>query len=244
MTDAQITLLAAIASAVGALAAGVATVVLARLTSKYVRLTSSLVDETRAARAPEVVADLQFEDIMPRFVISNRGPTAAYNVRIKVAEKNVAWKESKHDLKIEELAPVKKGVSFLPPGRTMRYMVRMIDWEKTFKTDAAVAFDVTYLDDRGREIHREYSIEFAAFDSMLVEGGHRQPHQVIADAIRRAAEHIKPRQFFIPRVRPCPVCGERIKAEARKCPHCLEAVDPLPSEPTKDKSDSAAPRDG
>jgi len=238
VTDGQITLLAAIASAVGAVAAGAATVVLARLTSKYVRLTSSLVEETRAARAPEVVADLQFEDVIPRFVISNRGPTAAYNVRIKVAEKNVAWKESKHDLRIEDLAPVKKGVSFLPPGRTMRYMVRMIEWEKTFKTDAAIAFDVTYHDDRGLEIHREYSIEFAAFDSMLLEGGHRQPHQVIADAIRRAAEHVKPQKFFMERVRPCPVCGERIKAIARKCPHCLEAVEPLPPEKPKDASAS------
>src|SRR5687768_16783189 len=119
MTDAQIALLAAIASAVGALAAGVATVVLARLTSKYVHLTGKLVEETRAARAPEVVIDLHFDNVIPRFVITNRGPTGAYNVRIKVSEKNVAWMDSKHDLKIEELAPVKKGVSFLPPGRTM-----------------------------------------------------------------------------------------------------------------------------
>jgi hypothetical protein len=71
VTEAEITMWAAIASAFGAVAAGVATVVLARLTSKYVRLTARLVDETRAARAPEVVADLQLEEILPRFVHPN-----------------------------------------------------------------------------------------------------------------------------------------------------------------------------
>jgi hypothetical protein len=225
---------AAIASALGAVAAGVATAVLARLTSKYVRLTGELVKETRAARAPEVVADLQFDDAIPRFVIANRGPTAAYNVRIKVAEKNVAWEESKHVPKIEELAPVSKGVSYLPPGRTMSFLVPSIDWKKTVEADSALSFDVTYQDDRGQEIHREYSIEFAAIGAMLIEGRHQQPHQVIADAIRHAVDRIKPRSPFMPpRTRPCPVCFEKIRAEARKCPHCLEAVEPLPPEKTE-----------
>lgn len=234
MTEANITMLAAIASAVGAVAAGVATVVLARLTSMYVRLTGRLVDETRAARAPEVVVDLEFEGIMPRLVIANRGPTAAHNVQIKVSEWNVVWEETQHSLRIEDLPPIKKGVSFVSPGRTMRYMVRMIDWKKTLNTDASVAFDVTYQDDRGEAIHRDYSIGLAAYDSMLIEGGRQQPHQVVADAIRRAAEHIKPRQVFLLHKRSCPFCREQIMADARKCPHCREIVDPLPPEKPKE----------
>lgn len=239
MTDAQVTLISAIASGVGAIAAAVATVVLAVLTAKYVRLTSKLVEETRAARAPEVVVDLQFEDIMPRLMIANRGPTAAYNVRIKVAERSVTWRESKHEAKLADLAAIKKGVSFLPPGRTMRYMVAMLDIEKTLAADAALEFEVTYQDDGGRAYRREYAIEFAAFHSMLLEGV-RKPQDVIADAIRNAAEHIKPRRFIMTRMRACPICFEQIRAEARKCSHCLELVEPLPPETTKEKAGTSS----
>lgn len=231
MSDAQITLIAAIASGIGALAAAVATVVLAWLTSKYVRLTNRLVEETRAARAPEVVVDLQFENIVPRLVIANRGPTAAYNVQVKVSERNITWRDS--NPKLSDLAPIKKGISFLPPGRTMRYMVGMLDIEKTLAADAALEFEVSYQDDGGATFERQFSLEFAAFNAMLLEG--RKPHEVIAEAIRNAAEHLKPRTFFMKRTRACPVCYEQIRAEARKCPHCLEAVEPLPPEKAQEK---------
>ena len=79
----------------------------------------------------------------------------------------------------------------------------------------------------------------AAFDSMLIEG-FRKPQEVIADAIRHAAEHIKPRRFFMHKMRACPVCFEQIRGEARKCPHCLEPVEPLPAETEKKGETSSA----
>ncbi len=232
MTTEQITLVAAIASAIGALAAAVATVILARLTSRYVRLTSNLVEETRATRAPEVVVDLEFVEILPRLMIANRGATPAYDVRIRVVERNVAWKQSKDDSRITDLAPIKRGVSFLPPGRTMRYTVYTIDLQKTLEADAALEFEVSYRDEQRREFRREYSIEFAAFNYMLIEGS-QKPHEVVADAIRRAADQLKrePR-FMMNPTRACPVCCERILAAARKCRYCLEPVEPLPPKAT------------
>lgn len=237
MTVEEMTLVSAIASGIGAVAAAVATVVLAWLTARYVRLTSRLVEETQAARAPEVVVDLQFEDAMPRLMLANRGPTPAYDVRIKVVDRKVAWTPSKDETTIADLAPIKKGISFLPPGRMMRYTVYSIDLQRTLEAEAALEFDVSYKDDAGRAFHREYSIEFAAFNYMLIEGA-TKPHDVVAEAIRRAAEHLKPRNFFLSPRRACPVCCEQILAEARKCPHCLEAVEPLPPPVSKHEGPS------
>jgi hypothetical protein len=222
-------------SFISSIVTGVATVVLAILTWKYVRLTGRLVEETRAARAPGVVVDIEFDDIMARLVVANRGSSAAHNLRIKVSERNIVWTQHPQDPRFADLSPIKNGVSFLPPGRTLSYLVYALDVRKTLesKESGVVDFDVTYQDDSGQSSRRQFSIDFGAFNDLSLEGRWQAPHRVIADAIRRAAEHVSPRPVFARRMRPCPVCFESIRAEARKCPHCLEPVEPLPPETEK-----------
>jgi hypothetical protein len=186
--------------------------------------------------------DIDFDEMMARLVVANRGPSAAHNVRIKVSDRNLVWNERSQDRKLVDLSPVKNGVSFLPPGRTLRYVLYALEIEKTLANEESgvIEFDVTYQDDSGHSFHRQFSIDFGAFDGMTVEGGRwHTPHRVIADAIKHAAEHVKPRQFFARRTRACPVCFETIKAEARKCPHCLEAIEPLPPPPEKAQEKAA-----
>lgn len=230
LSDVEITLLSAILAGIGGALAGVATLALALLTARYVRLTNRLVEETRAARAPGVVVDIEFDAFMPRLVIANRGSTAAHGIRIKVSERNIVWRQRSDAPGFAYLSPIKAGVSFLPPGRTLRYLLFALDLQGTLasKECGVVEFDVTYQDDSGESFHRQFSIDFGAFGDMTVEG--RSPHEVVADAIRRAAEHLRPRRLFAVRTRSCPVCFEKIRAEARKCPHCLETVEPLPPE--------------
>jgi hypothetical protein len=237
MTETELTLVSTIAAGVGAVAAAIATIVLAFLTARYVRLTSKLVEETRAARAPGVVVDIEFDEIIARLVVANRGASPAHNLKINVSERNLVWSQTPGEPKFSDLSPVKNGVSFLPPGRTLRYLVYALDVRATLanKESGVVEFSLTYQDDSGQTFNRQFSIDFGAFNDMSIEGGRwHSPHQVIADAIRRAADHVKPRFPMMRRMRACPVCFESIRAEARKCKHCLEPVEPLPPESPKE----------
>ena len=110
-------------SLVGSTASAVATVLLTALTAWYVRLTHTLVQEAKSAKLPNVFVDLEFDSIDVKFIIGNTGSSPALNVRLDVRD-SIPWdKIGDHPTGFSSLAIVKSGLTYLAPGRTLKFNV-------------------------------------------------------------------------------------------------------------------------
>src|SRR5574340_119341 len=103
----------------------ITTIVLAWLTSRYVRLTGILVEETKLSRAPSVYVDFEMPKDL-RLVVANYGQSTAKNIKMKVL-KDASW--LKEDRCLTESVPVKKGISHLTPGRKLKYYLGYPHWD-------------------------------------------------------------------------------------------------------------------
>ena len=108
--------LATLAGVIGSVASAVATIVLAVLTGRYVRLTKALVEEAKASKHPNVFVDIEFNSYEVRFIVGNSGSTPARNVRFKVTD-NVPWRKiGDVESGLESVSAIKTGISYLAPG--------------------------------------------------------------------------------------------------------------------------------
>lgn len=226
---------AAVVSIVGAIASAVATIVLAFLTARYVRLTKALVDEARSTKQPNVYADVEFDDYDVRFVVGNSGPAPAIDVRIDVTD-SIPWKKrGEFQQGFANVAPVKNGIAYLAPGRVLKYMVGIAEADSAFFAEgSAVQIRLRYLTETGTELKRDFVIELKSYNNVLLDS-FKDPESEIAKAIRdsewRRTSH-DPIRSMINRMgkTPCPSCGELISSKAIKCPHCHEPVPAKPKE--------------
>ncbi|MFA5914335.1 MAG: zinc ribbon domain-containing protein [Burkholderiales bacterium] len=204
-----------------------ATVVLAVLTFKYVRLTHSLVQEARAAKRPNVFVDIEFDSTDVKFIIGNTGSSPAINVKLSVAD-NIPWRQHpEFQSGIASLAIVQNGLAYLAPGRTLKFNAGYIENNATFfSAESMVTIGLMYQTETGEQVSREVTIELRSYSGVLFES-FVHPEREVARAIRDAESHRSSREstknvttrFFR---QACPSCGENISASAKKCPHCLE----------------------
>ncbi len=109
----------------------IATVILVWLTSKYVRLTNYMVEDIKRSREPSINVDFELPDGFLRFAISNSGLSPAKNIRFLV-QNDVDWiKDGSGNAGLARLAPIKNGISYLAPNRTLKYGVGLFSFKGT-----------------------------------------------------------------------------------------------------------------
>lgn len=221
---------AAIAGAIGSVASAIATIVLAVLTGRYVRLTNALVEEGKATKYPNVYADIEFDSYEVRFIVGNAGSSPAINVRFDVTD-NVPWRKVKdYEFGFDQVAAIKNGITYLAPGRILKYNAGFVDRDPAFFSENSnIEILLTFETESGVTVKREFSIELSAYAGVLLES-FSDPEREVAKAIRdvesQRSSHESMQRLLSGggSKRRCPICAELISVRAKKCPHCHEAV--------------------
>ena len=208
-----------------ALITTVATVAVAYLTWRYVLFTRQLVEESRANRSAEVFIDIDMGNHDIKLVIGNTGRSAARNITLKVSD-DIPWRESPHYKGLSNLAPVLSGISYLAPGRILKYTAGHVDWNRDKPITGYAKFVLGYESSNGARRTEEFSVSLAEYDGVLLES-FSNPSSQIAREISRLRDEMRSNQTadkFVSRIfkKNCPYCGKSVSASARKCPHCLE----------------------
>lgn len=218
-----------IVSLFGSTASAVATIILAVLTGRYVKLTHALVEETRSSKFPNVFADLEFDSHSVKFIVGNAGSSPALDVKFKVKDM-VPWQQvGSRPTGLAELAVVQYGIAYLAPARTLKFQAGFLRHDVDFfAAGNTIEIEMTFRTESDKTVTRQFSIDLHSYSGVLFES-FTHPEREIARAIRDTESRRTsndPIRSVISRMgtMPCPICGERISNSAKKCPKCHEFV--------------------
>jgi hypothetical protein len=218
---------------IGTTVSAAATVLLAVLTARYVKLTHALVDETRSAKFPNVFVDIEIDLSSVKFIVGNAGSSGALDIRLAVTD-SVPWLGiGKRPTGIASLPIVQNGISYLAPGRILKFRAGHVKPDADFfAAGNTIEVELSFSTETGRRLKRQFSIDLNSYSSVLYES-FRAPGSEVAEAIRnsersRSLRESIPEPFFLNATKPCPVCAEQIPAAAKKCPRCHEFIQPGP----------------
>lgn len=216
-------------AAISSVASAIATVVLAVLTGRYVRLTHALVEEARVAKYPNVFIDLEFEWSEVKLSIGNSGNAPAKSIRFEIVDR-VPWRKMQgYAAGLEDLSVVKNGISYLAPGRTLKFVAGLVDRSNDFfSSNSTIEVGLTFQTETGVELRRHFTIDLQTYANVLLES-FGDPQREVARAIRdaergRSSEARRSRSPLLGTMARCPTCCESVMQSARKCPHCHEPI--------------------
>jgi len=223
-----------------------ATVFLVWLTSKYVRLTKSMADEMKASRGPSVYVDIEAPGQMFNLTVGNSGRSPAVNIRFTVEKDIKGLSYGKDEKGIESIPIIKKGISYLPPGRTLKWRAGVFRPTKDESQSNALQMEIFFENEQGKEFKRNFIIDMSLYDAVLFES-YRDPSKDVAQAIERVESRIGSRSrsnTFTEMIgkKSCPMCGERIQYEAKKCPFCHEIITESEEHNLANSADAKKPR--
>ena len=195
--------------------------------ARYVRLTARIVEESQRSREPAVTVDFEMPDHSLRLVIENHGLSPAKNTQIEVL-KDVGWLSmGKGQTGLVAAGPIREGVSYLTPGRKLKYYLGFPQWTDTPDDEMETSLRVTYEDDSGKHFEHVVDFDFGQMRDVLFES-YKDSNLAVAEAIREAERDRQSHESFqgvfnmMTPMKACVACGEAIPAGAKKCSHCLE----------------------
>jgi len=213
---------------ISALITSIATIILAFLTARYVRLTNHMLEETRASRGPNVYVDIELTSFEIKLLVGNSGTSPAHNIHLSVSD-SIPWRDNSSHGGFKKLGIVKEGISYLAPGRTLKYIAGYYDWKELEKSNSNAEFIITFADHTRKKQRIEFMIGMDQYKAILFES-FKKPGADIAAALermesRRSSE--KSMNLFLHGIgkKNCTHCGEQIAASAKKCPHCMEFIE-------------------
>lgn len=202
-----------------------ATIILAVLTSIYVYLTRRMVKEMAKSREPSVNVDFELPDSMLLLVVSNLGQSVARDVRFRV-KKDVQWlSPAPKQNGLSEMSVLRKGISYLPPGRTLKYHAGVVHDLREKEEDNLFSLELTYESDFGT-IQREIIIDMRQFSGVLF-ASFQSPLRKISESLEKIENAIRSRRespLGLITKKQCPMCSENIPSAARKCSRCGEML--------------------
>ena len=157
-------------SAVGAIASAIATIVLAGLTWKYVKFTHALVEESRQTKYPNVFVDIEFDDMDVKFLVGNAGATPALAISFNVRDQ-VPWRKiGDHPSGITSIVAVQKGISYLAPGRTLKFNAGYVEYDQNFFAEgSSIDIILDFKTEEGIQLHLQFTIDLQSYSGILVE---------------------------------------------------------------------------
>ncbi len=206
-----------------------ATVALVWLTSRYVRLTGRMLEESQKSRDPLVTVDFEIPDRSLRLVVENHGLSPAKNVRIAVL-KDVRWvRMAKGRQGLAECGAVKRGISYLTPSRRLKYYLGFPNWNDASDEQMEASLRITYENQAGKEYDNIADFDFCQIREVLFES-FKDSNVAVAEAIRESGRDRQRDEFtrhmfdswLAPEMKKCAMCAEMIPKEAKKCAHCHE----------------------
>lgn len=221
--------IATIANLLGVAVTALATVVLAWLTGRYVKLTKVLADEAKASKEPNVYIDLEFSTRGVKLLLGNSGSSPARNISFKVSD-NIPWRQIDHAPKsLAELPVLKHGISYLAPGRVLKYEAGVLPHDRdVFSPEHVVSIEISFQTETAQTRTSRADIGLGQYSQVLYES-FKTPEHDMAEALRESASQQRSSNTRLlfrskPARKSCPTCGELIATAAKKCPHCWEQL--------------------
>jgi hypothetical protein len=200
---------------------GSATIVLAVLTGIYVCHTGRMLQEMKLAREPNVYFDIELPDNDLRASISNHGYLAAANITFTF-EESLPWGQKRDKLADHDV--FKNGISYLSPGRVLKYRLGRLNWNDLNKENAKLSVRITFTNEVGKTFKRNYLFDISHFKSVLFSS-FQGPEERIVKALILEKQMESGKLATLMRSRDkkrCPFCAELISVNAKKCAHCHE----------------------
>jgi len=189
-----------------------------------------MVDELKKSKEPVISVDFEMPDYSLRFIVKNIGQSPAKNIRFSV-KKDADWIGGRNKQRgLLGCPPVDHGISYLVPGRTLKYFLGYPDWKEGGDQNLIISLRVDFENDRGDRFNSDIDIDMNQFKGVLFDS-FRDSNMAIADAIRSAERSRSSKEkthTFLqcpPAKKCCPVCGELILEKAKKCMHCGEWIE-------------------
>lgn len=180
-----------------------------------------MVDSMREIREPSVNVDFELPESMIRFTIGNSGQSSAKNITFQVIE-DLPWLTFSEQTGISSIPIIKSGISYLTPGRTLKFIAGYIHGEIPAENNVLKIL-IRYENDMGRQFSKEIVIDMSQYRSLLFES-FKDSNLSVAEAIRETERNRNSEDyadnFFKRPKKECPVCAEFIPVRAKKCAHC------------------------
>ena len=201
------------------------TLILVGITAWYAHTTKKMLRAMRLGSAANVSIHFGVISGFVHAVLSNTGKLPAQDIRIRLESDKIGVKPAQKD-SIYDLPFLKDGVKNLPPNGEYKYRVGYYDREFIEKYNPEIVLHVSY--NNGVEEYKE-TIRFKLLDlRSVIAGSFMDPVERLSHSLEQIRDACKGDQMhnglpvFGNCNTNCPVCGEAIRKEAKKCKHCLE----------------------
>lgn len=212
----------------------IATVILAGLTARYVRLTGAMAEAMRAAQNPSVVVTLEIVRHLAQLKIHNVGQSPALGISFRLLQ-DVKWLGRGKDRSgLGHLSVIQKGISYLAPNQALAFVAgiahpKSADLEENHVLEIAYS----YRSSSGQKFEGSMIMDFQELRDLSLDAL-VDPVEKLADTMRDIESRRRFREnplgagMFL---QPCPFCTESISKKAKKCPHCLEFIEKSTANP-------------
>lgn len=200
------------------------TLILVCITAWYAWTTRKMLSHMKQDVAARVNLSLSLSQRVVFFTLINTGKKPAHNLRISLDNEKVGIKPLRMK-SLYELPFLKDSISYLPPGERYKYRVGQLDVDFVEENHPVMKFILNYED--GFDSIQE-KIEIKLLDYIhIIQRSFMEPTDGIVNALRGIQSELESNDFSKDITsglssKSCPVCGEWILEEARKCKHCLE----------------------
>ncbi|HEX9022498.1 MAG TPA: zinc ribbon domain-containing protein [Geobacteraceae bacterium] len=207
-----------------------ATVILAVLTSRYVRLTNAIAEESKRSRDPLVYVDIEPSNHCVKLVVGNAGMTAAHDVRVDIQDE-VEWNHlKKHFLGFQPREKLKNGIPYLAPQRVLKYELGSPNWQKLQQNDGLLKVNIQFRNDENILTKKLCQINLSQYLAVSMDSFSNSSKDIVRainglERSTREKDHGLRSALHQFNQKKCPMCGEGISRSAKKCPKCLEFID-------------------